>query len=443
MKLGILQNVINKARFLCLASIDAVSKVIVDNQLVHRGQKFAPIRLARILCVLAARRLEPTSTTDFSKTVDTIVIGSVGAVPAMINHALASLPIGSLGKLNQQDYLVKILDRDFNIIYNWVTSGIFQSDLEALQTFAVRNSIVLVSIESVPFRAPSIALQITKDVTFEGTIPFELDPNAQEGYIKAAKQPDSDKLAEIQDGSVATFDNVEGFVENGIFYTFNMEYTGKRPLNLDEVFKADKAQYITASMDYRVQTASQSNPLMTIVFELVDNLSDNVSSSNLCLQIQAKSTFAPEDISENEQLIITATNNLYQYIYPQPANSAPNNQRGMANQPRVDVDIPAFGYQPRNVAEGHRGMAQGERRGYNPDADQMYNDRNSSRNRGSNSSDSQSNDYSRDDRNDRGLRRPNYSPGRGRGRGRDTRTHALHRRINSLYHEFRDIFSNF
>lgn len=161
--------------YVSLNQVVTAAKSMVNRQLSIKRYRFDDLRLARIACVLVARRLQPTATTAFASQVDVIIQSLGGVILPALNKLMSALPLNMAGTSKGERFTCELTEFDMNKVQDWVDSGQFSKDLEELRSFAAAHNIGLVQINFTQTPVlPANTLRISNALEGKGTMPKAL-----------------------------------------------------------------------------------------------------------------------------------------------------------------------------------------------------------------------------------------------------------------------------
>lgn len=156
-------------------NVSRIAKFISRNYLHKRGRFVDPNDVAVVLACMAYRRCQPTNSTNSARGFDEVVASVGGAVPAVLNQAVATIPLNGMQKVNQITAKVVTTGIDTAVLDDYITSGRLLSALNNIKSFAQANDIILVPISVCAFIQPSILFQTSDlDTNVQTTLPKEI-----------------------------------------------------------------------------------------------------------------------------------------------------------------------------------------------------------------------------------------------------------------------------
>lgn len=316
--------------FVSFANIDIVGEYICNHYLNTPNSSFPIATIAMILLVLGARRLEPVNSTELASAVDQAIVGSGAQVPAFIGSALKTVPPAGNQMINNNIASVTMLPVDRMTALEYVRSLAFQNGLTALRKYAQENSIGLTNVAQDEFVNPSIAMQVTSEAFSEersSTLPTKYRLAVYDKQYSASEL--IELMAEGKTLSKVSSANppLEKFVGGMI--------NGKPGLT-----------YIHTSVDTSIQNSTMARSFLFPIFEVANSPGE---FTNLTCQFKVGSFSYLKGISEWTQLVKHSCS-LISIESAKPQKGGPVVFGGVF-QPRVEVPVPAAGYNPADVSQ--------------------------------------------------------------------------------------------
>lgn len=157
-----------------------IAGYINNAYLRRKSSSFDQNKLASILCVLAARKLEITNNSTFAVAVDNTIRSSGSGFVPIVNDLYSHLPQNGLAKAKGLNYEVKVSEQDMKEIVKYVRSGTFYNDLTELKTYLTSYSIGSVALALTS--GTSISVYRIADKSKEDYLTLPLSLRSQKHY---------------------------------------------------------------------------------------------------------------------------------------------------------------------------------------------------------------------------------------------------------------------